>query len=35
MQQSQIEESTLTAMQQHMAQQAAFSVIPDAVKVVS
>jgi translation initiation factor 3 subunit L len=34
-QQPQIDESTLIAMQQHMAQQAAFSSIPDAVKAVS
>ncbi|KAF8874743.1 RNA polymerase I-associated factor PAF67-domain-containing protein [Infundibulicybe gibba] len=32
MQQPQIDESTLIAMQQHMAQQAAFSQIPDVVK---
>lgn len=35
MQQPQIDESALVAMQQHMAQQAAFSSIPDPVKVVS
>lgn len=29
-----IDESTLIAMQQHMAQQAAFAVIPDVVKRV-
>lgn len=34
-QQPQIDESTLIAMQQHMAQQAVFASIPDAVKVVS
>ena len=32
--QPQIDESTLLAMQQHMAQQAAFSQIPDDVKGV-
>jgi hypothetical protein len=31
----QIDESTLVAMQQHMAQQAAFAQIPDVVKRVS
>jgi uncharacterized protein YneF (UPF0154 family) len=31
----QIDESTLIAMQQHMAQQAAFAQIPDVVKRVS
>lgn len=31
----QIDESNLVAMQQHMAQQAAFFQIPDAVKRVS
>lgn len=35
MQPPQIDESALIAMQQHMAQQAAFSSIPDAVKAVS
>jgi translation initiation factor 3 subunit L len=35
MQQPQIDEPALIAMQQHMAQQAAFATIPDAVKVVS
>ena len=34
-QQPQIDEATLIAMQQHMAQQAAFSQIPDVVKAVS
>ena len=34
-QQPQINESTLIAMQHHMAQQAAFSQIPDAVRSVS
>ncbi|KAG6877339.1 hypothetical protein C0993_008476 [Termitomyces sp. T159_Od127] len=34
-QQPQIDEATLLAMQQHMAQQAAFSQIPDVVKGVS
>ena len=33
-QQPQIDESTLIAMQQHIAQQAAFSQIPDVVKSV-
>jgi len=33
-QQPQLDESTLVAMQQHMAQQAAFSQIPDVVKTV-
>src|SRR5690606_32488151 len=33
--QPQIDESTLLAMQQHMAQQAAFAQIPDVVKGVS
>ncbi len=32
---TQIAEATLMAVQQHMAQQAAFSQIPDAVKNVS
>ena len=32
--QPQIDESTLIAVQQHMAQQAAFQQIPDAVKSV-
>lgn len=35
MHQPQIDESALIAMQQHMAQQAAFSQIPDVVKGVS
>jgi hypothetical protein len=33
-QQPQIDEATLIAMQQHMAQQAAFAQIPDVVKGV-
>lgn len=35
MPQPQIDEATLLAMQQHIAQQTAFAQIPDAVKTVS